>query len=231
MGTANTKTVSKDKKNIMKKDLAYIHILRVVACMMVVFLHSLPSSNEFITNGYDSLFRQGIMILTSPCVPLFFMITGILILPIEQGIKTFYEKRISKVLYPLLLWGVVYSILPYFLGMQTYDVAIKELLLSPLIYPSKLGGILWYLYMLIGLYLIIPFLSSNLYKDTYFQKFYLTIWLLSSIVWLIQMYEPRVLGVNPWEHNMHALSYFWGYLGLCILGLYVNARKIKVGGG
>ena len=50
----------------MKKDIAYIHIIRVVACLMVVFLHSLPSG-DFVTTGVDSLFRQGIVLATSPC--------------------------------------------------------------------------------------------------------------------------------------------------------------------
>lgn len=215
----------------MKKDITYIHIVRVVACIMVVFLHSLPAFNEFTVTGLDSLFRTGIMIVTSPCVPLFFMITGILILPIKTNTNTFYKKRILRVLYPLFIWGGIYALLPYFLGMQTFTMTLKELLLSPLVCPSKIGGILWYLYMLIGIYLILPFFSSKLYTDKNYQKLYLIIWLSSSLVWLIQMFEPRILGINLYEHNVHALSYFWGYLGFCILGLYTNVNKCKIGGG
>lgn len=158
------------------------------------------------------------------------MITGILILPIKDDMFSFYKKRILKVLYPLLLWGIIYAILPYFLDMQTGAITIKELLLSPLVYPSQIGGILWYLYILIGVYLIMPFFSSKLYIDKTYQKLYLIIWLISSVVWLIQMYEPRVLGINPWEHNVHTLSYFWGYLGFCILGLYINVERYNISG-
>ena len=214
----------------MKKDIGYIHIIRVVACIMVGFLHSLPSG-EFVTDGFNSLFKRGIMLMTSPCVPLFFMITGILILPIKTDIKTFYKKRIQKILYPLLIWGIIYATLPFFLGLQNISDTIKEILICPLVWPSQIGGILWYLYMLIGIYLIMPFISSKLYTDRNYQKLYLILWLLSSLVWLIQMYEPRVLGLNPWEHNIHALSYFWGYLGFSILGLYLDVNKSKTGGG
>lgn len=44
----------------MKKDIAYIHIIRVVACIMVVFLHSLPS-NIYSNEAIDFLFKKGVM--------------------------------------------------------------------------------------------------------------------------------------------------------------------------
>ena len=213
----------------MKNDIAYIHVIRVIACIMVVCLHSLPS-HGYMLETVDGLFKTGITIITQPCVPLFFMITGVLLLPIKTDPFVFWKKRITKILFPLLTWGVVYSILPYLLGKQSLFETIKEILLCPILYPSQIGGILWYLYMLIGLYLIMPFVSSELFRNDKLNKVYLIIWCISSLAWLIQMYEPTVLGINVWEHNMNALSYFWGYLGFCILGNYLNVNKFKIGG-
>ena len=198
--------------------------------MMVVFLHCLPPS-DYEVLGLDAIFRLGIVFVTSPCVPIFFMITGILILPTSceiESLNSFYKKRISKVLYPLIFWGIVYSVVPYMLNLQELTDTIKDLILVPFVYPPEIGAVLWYLYILIGIYLIIPFISSKVYNYANYQKIYLIIWLLSSLVFLWQMYEPRVLGINEWEHNVHSLSYFWGYFGFCILGLYINKSIYKM---
>lgn len=129
-----------------------------------------------------------------------------------------------------MTWGVIYSILPYLLGEQSLYLTIKEILLCPIKNPTLIGGILWYLYILIGLYLIMPFIDANLYMNSKLQRIYLLIWGISSFAWLIQMYEPSILGINIWEHNMNALSYFWGYLGFCVLGVFFNVNKIKIEG-
>ena len=214
-----------------RKDIPWIHLLRVIACMMVVCLHTLPPPGEFLCDGLDGKYRYVMSLLTKPCVPLFFMITGYLILPYkEQNFSLFYKKRIPRVLFPLLFWGVVYSVLPFLLGMYDLEEMFWELLLSPIKSPGAIGGILWYLHMLIGIYLIIPFISPAIYDNHKLMRLYLIIWVFSSILVIVSRKFPdltSLLGNNPYEQNFDMTVYFAGYLGYLLLGVSVKLGMIR----
>ena len=140
--------------NRQTKEIPWLHVLRAMACLMVVMLHSLPTGGEFVLTPFNEHFRNVVVLLTKPCVPLFFMMTGFLILPYQyQDFRDFYKKRIPRVLWPLMFWGAIYSILPYILGLCNWQVMLSELVLSPVKAPSLIGGILWYVFILIGIYL------------------------------------------------------------------------------
>ena len=70
----------------MRTEIPYIHTIRCIACIMVVMLHTLPN---FTIYGDDLLYKNLVYIFTKPCVPLFFMLTGILLLPIKDDYITF----------------------------------------------------------------------------------------------------------------------------------------------
>lgn len=213
----------------MKKEIPYLHVVRVVACLMVVCLHSLPSS-LFPVSGFDAYFKIGVIYATRPCVPLFLMLTGILLMPYRgtaADVIPFYKKRIPRILFPLLVWGVVYSVLPYLIGMESlFDVG-KNLLLLPLTPPPAIGGILWYLYVLIGLYLIIPFINPEVFSHRRWMRIFIVLWLAAAVVLFIQSYKKSLLGVIGLM-KFHALWYFSGYMGYMILGKYLHDSKKKL---
>lgn len=207
----------------MKKEIPYIHYIRVIACVMVVALHTLPPISVFgVLQREDTIYSNLIVVLTKPCVPLFFMITGALLLPFDdcQSWKDYYKKRISRILYPLLVWGVVYSIVPFLLGKEDLTQMTIEMIESPLQPPAMVGGILWYLFILIGIYLVIPFINPKIYSDNRVLSLYMVLWMLSSLALLLQQFMPNLLGINPYEHNFNLLIYFSGYLGYLLLGFY-----------
>lgn len=208
----------------IRKDIPWIHLVRVIACIMVVCLHVSTASREYYLTHSDKIFNRLAYLSTKPCVPLFFMVTGFLILPYKNGddIKTFFLKRIPRVWFPLLFWGVVYAILPYLLGMDDFPTMLKELILSPIKMPDKIGGILWYLYILIGIYLFIPFMTERIYQDKHLLLIYLGIWMVTSIVMVAKPHVPGVLGENHYEHNFNMFIYFSGYMGYLLFGFAVR---------
>lgn len=207
-----------------RKEIPWIHIVRVLACFMVVCLHVSTAADAYPLSHLDSAFKHIVYIATKPCVPLFFMVTGFLILPYKNGedLLAFYKKRIPRVLYPLLVWGVVYAVLPYTLGMTEWQMMVKEVLLSPIKQPDYFGGILWYLDILIGIYLFIPFLTDRIYNNRTFLKTYLIVWVVSSIVLIIKAHVPNVFGENHWVHVFDMFLYFSGYLGFLLFGYAVR---------
>lgn len=167
-----------DGNRLMKQEIPWIHLVRVLACIMVVCLHVCSAANSYPKDNFDAAFLNSIYYATKPCVPLFFIVTGYLILPYKSGdnIMSFYKKRISRIFFPLITWGIIYSILPFFLGLNNIHDTIKELVLSPIKAPDQVGGILWYLFILIGIYLVIPFFSERIYDNKTFLRIYLLIW-------------------------------------------------------
>ena len=216
------------KQSNDRQEIPWLHLLRVLACTMVVCLHSLPLSEQYLLTGIDGAFAHLVRIITKPCVPLFFMITGFLILPYNEVEPFFfYKKRIPRVLFPLLIWGVLGAIIFAVYNKQPVNAFCQSLILSPFKNPNV---VLWYLYMLIGIYLIIPFISERVYIDKRMMILYLSIWLASSILYVVKAVFPFVredfiLGQNHWEHDFDMIIYFSGYLGYVLLGCAIKQFK------
>ena len=92
-----------------KNNVGWIDALRVIACLMVVFSHCCdPFVAHFDANR--EMFLTGVFSgsLVRPCVPLFAMMTAVLLLPIKSGttINQFYRKRIGRIVPPLVFWSI-----------------------------------------------------------------------------------------------------------------------------
>lgn len=213
-----------DKKVGIKKDIPYIHYLRLLACIGVLMLHCNNRIN-FVCED-DAEFAALLHTLAQPCVPIFFMITGALILPppIEKisKISIFWRKRILKILFPLLFWGIVYSVLPYFVTQASVKSVIYNLFWISFSFPEEIGGILWYLYVLIGIYLIIPFFNPVIFESKKVQSYYLIFWFFSSMGLIIRLFHPSIWGESKWINSYDMLHYFSGYFGFLILGFLLH---------
>ncbi len=224
-----------------RKEIPWIHVVRVLACLLVVCLHVSTAAADYPLTHIDNAFKHLVYLLTKPCVPLFLMVTGFLILPYQNGddFMSFYRKRIPRVWFPLIVWSVVYAILPFCLGMVGWQAMVKEVLLCPIKQPDFFGGILWYLYILIGIYLFIPFLTERMYESRRHLHVYLLLWVVSALVMVIKAHVPNVFGENHWVHVFDMFLYFSGYLGFLLFGFAVRTYgepmvrlgKIRLGGG
>lgn len=142
---------------VQHNEIPYIHYLRVLACLLVVTLHA---THVEMIDGEGNTFHQWLLAITRPCNSLFFMISGVLLLPYKSlDFLQFYKKRLSRIFIPLLFWGCIYSFLPMYLFDESFKSAFYNTLWLPLTYPEQVGGILWYLYIYIGIIFFIPFIS------------------------------------------------------------------------
>lgn len=134
-----------------------LNVVRVVASMLVVLLH--VAALGFYTfgphwwayNSFDSASRMA--------VPLFFMLTGSLLIPRTMSIADTL-KRTAKIAFILVFWSFLYLLFDH----VKYAIPVEKISLQTIIlYPVK--SHLWYFYSLIGLYLFIPVLSA-LYRNS-----------------------------------------------------------------
>lgn len=96
--------------------IVWLDVMRFVAIFMVVCCHCADPFNvspaarlnpDF--NFWGSIFGS----MLRPSVPLFVMITGLLLLPVKQEMSPFYKKRIPRILFPFLIWSVLYNLFPW----------------------------------------------------------------------------------------------------------------------
>lgn len=134
--------------------------LRAVACVGIIFLHTFFSTTLMYADslsaaqslGYD-IFMNNLMW----AVPCFIMVTGALLLPPEKeiGYKQLFGKYIARILKAIVLFCIVYA-----LAEMAFDPSRRTVsyFLAGIykIFTGKSWSHMWYLYCLIGLYLLLP---------------------------------------------------------------------------
>jgi surface polysaccharide O-acyltransferase-like enzyme len=148
-----------------RKEIIYwADLIRVVAIYLVVIVHvsgqltnvwgKIPESQWIIADIYGGIARV--------CVPLFFMISGYLLLPRSESLRVFYAKRMTKILIPFVVWSLLY--LGWFCG--NHPNTCTPTLTWDLLLVQGTYYHLWFLYSLISIYLILPVLRLMIKPDT-----------------------------------------------------------------
>ena len=127
-----------------KQRRVYLDLINSVAIMWVVLLHvrfitpDNPSSSAWWVENILSGFGVA-------AVPLFFMATGINLLDFtrRESIGTFYRKRFTKILIPMILWAQVYLFVHMWTGSTPFP-GVHEILRT-LVAPSSEAATFWYL--------------------------------------------------------------------------------------
>lgn len=139
----------------MKKN--YISILNVLACIGVVILHTFETGY---TSDANFVFEVLIRAIAYCAVPLFFMITGATLIDYREryDTKTFFKKRLLKVIIPLIIWSIIYFIINFFKGkFSINDLSFK--FVFEYFFLVKTNPIFWFFVVIIGIYLAIPVIS------------------------------------------------------------------------
>ena len=179
-----------------------IDIIRIFAFVFIVFLHTL--NRQF---GVD-VWMGGYAII-SIGVNLFIMISGYLLLDKTEEAIVFFKKRILNIL-PLFL---VFNIIYIYFG----KIPIMPILKGKAISASHF----WYIYMILGLYLLTPWLQKVLKyaeKETLFVVF---LWFLCNIL------NPYLRYFNLAEIPFSNFP-LTGFIGYYILGYLVKKYDNKV---
>ena len=191
-----------------------LDILRIFACLLVVTMHApLPGSES------DGLFLSALSYLTAPGIGLFFMISGALLLPVKTDTRTFLKRRFCKIAIPTLVWSVI------FLGITAWTTkesfSWKALLSLP--FSAQGNPTFWFLYTLMGLYLLAPVLSHWLIAASRRElEFYLLLWGVSLCYPLLRL----VLDINTSTTGI--LYYLTGYGGYFVLGHYLKKYPDRI---
>lgn len=133
----------------------WLDFLRVTACFMVMVVHStepfyLGGDGTLVLSATDAFWVSLFESVSRCCVPLFVIASSYLQFPIHYSTGEFFRRRAVRILVPMALWTIVYALV---WGEPVAN--FKGLLLN----FNYAAGHLWFVYMLVGLYLIMPLLS------------------------------------------------------------------------
>lgn len=184
-----------------------LNLIKLVACIMVIIVHAsainisnISSPAWGISNFLNSLSRI--------CVPLFFMISGSLLIRNDISLFTFFKKRYSRIFPPLIFWSALYYLYPLFYGNEQART-IMSLLSSPI------SVHFWYLYAIIGIYLLIPILCRIYFNSTFQERILLvTVWFIGVSI-LPMLNSTGITTISPSLYGLNSIS---GYIGYIFIG-------------
>ena len=147
------------------------------------------------------------------------MISGKYLLERDEDIISFYKKRFSKIVIPLLFWGILYSVFTYF-GENLRGTHVSVLKIVVLFIKGVPFMHMWYLYMLIGLYAVTPFLNKLIKKLP--NRF---LWVITIIFVIFSIIHAPKNGAPMNEFPFPFPFWFIDFLGYYMLGHLLT--KIK----
>ena len=142
---------------VANKRKIHIEILRIVSIYCVMFNHTQDNGFFYFSKDIDnpiSFFYMFSSVLCKVAVPIFFMITGAVLLNKEENLKELFIKRILK--YVLILLGVS---LIYYFGLRSQSTLTIGNFIET-IYSSEVTTGMWYLYSYLGILIMLPILRK-----------------------------------------------------------------------
>lgn len=207
----------------MKERDKSLDVLRILSMFLVIVIHL---SNyycrriDFISSFsyFSATFFNAIARIS---VPIFFMISGALLIPKIEDLKK-YKSRVIKFVLLLLVWTIIYFIWNKFY-MQVDLHTIKDLVQSIYI-PIK--NHLWFMYAIIGLYIALPFIRKMVMNlDEKEEKLFVILWLVLSGGFYIFSLILRSFGINTTITYLTPIINGTYYLGYFIVGYLIYKRN------
>lgn len=207
--------------------LAYADLLRAVALIAAILLNLAGGALKSVAVGthawgvlniYDGLTRW--------CVPVFAMLSGAFLLdPKKGGRWSLTALRLLRVFVALVVWGAFYAILDHLAaGGRLTWAGIRSALWSAA--RGNTHYHLWFLYVILGLYLVSPILRAFVRGASRadFHYFFLLTFLVASLLpTALKFYPNAVLSRYLERLDIHLVL---GYVGYFVAGYYLKTYTI-----
>ena len=211
------------KAKIEKNDaLPHIDILNIFAIIGVLFLHHNMVMHIYSSSG-TWVTAIAVKAVFFYAVPLFLMITGATLLGYQQryDTKTFFKKRLSKIIIPLifwsvfmLFWGIYYS---HDLKMPSTPIDFFNSFMG-----SRFCSIYYFMFAILGIYITLPILSPLAEKKNRSLLKYaiISFFILNTLV-------PDILSFFKIWPNSSLRLQLAGWAILPLIGYYLNTSHIN----
>lgn len=201
--------------------LLALDFVRASAVLMVIILHSASGVLYQMESVSPSVWAVHNIINSAVrvCVPLFFMISGYLLLepgPSREGnplAEVF--RRLSKILVPLIFWSLAYQIYITYMAGGNFDFQLIIKFLK-VVFQGALVYHLGFIYEIMVIYLLVPVLRPLVKEGDAPAFYFCCIWLcLSSLQFIAFTFGAN----NPFGEHINL-----GSLGFLVAGYIVRRR-------
>ncbi len=211
----------------MKKErIEWLDTLRAMAIIAVILVHTstpvvkmiygVNMSYWWIGNVYDSMVRF--------CVPAFLMLTGATLLGRDYQVLDFYKKRLMRIAVPFAFWFVAYLIFNWAVlrpHLQPHGLENIMQWAFRLIIDKGVSTHFWYIYMILVLYAVMPFINVLIKRlNENGLLLLLSFWFLINILYAVGLFETD----NFWIGKTTSYTRFVGYM---ILGFYLAKKDFQ----
>lgn len=207
----------------------YLDFIRVIAILLVIFIHvSAIDTVQNIGTGQWQITKI-LNYFAHISVPVFFMISGSLLLNSKKTTSLSYtwKQRIPRVVIPFVMWSVIS---PIVVGVYAHSLSLHNVINSvKTILYQPTSPTLWFMYPLIGIYILSPVIKTFVQNATTEMLVYVTgVWLvtcslLPSIAVMLPKSLEHVLDLSP-VANFLLIGGFTGYF---ILGYLLTKLRVE----
>ncbi|MDR0492297.1 MAG: acyltransferase family protein [Nitrososphaerota archaeon] len=215
-----------EQRNQLKLNDVHVDLIRTIAIIAVVMVHAAgrwtitsQELSRLTPLGMASWSAVDIyQCLAVLGVPLFLMLTGLLLLQPEkdESLGVFFKKRFARIGLPFIFWTGIYLVWVFLVQNIpfTADAVVQSLLNGA--YTQ-----FWYIYVIIGLYLLTPLLRVIMgYANQVLIKYFLVLWFIGASL------LPFIGTLFPYQLNSNVFV-ISGYVGYFVLGLYLCSVQIR----
>lgn len=207
-----------------RRRVIYFDILRIVAIFFVVFVHLAAQHWADVDVSSRAWFAFNLYCTTGKwSVPIFVMISGALFLGRDVSISSILKKNVARIATVFLFWSGCYALIDLVFRHAPLSVVLSQLITG--------HYHLWFLYMIVGLYLLIPLLRPIVQNETLMRYFLLLAFLFTFLLPQLALFTSFVSHeASTVIRTVIMYSYCFFPLGFTIYfvgGYYLSRRNFS----
>lgn len=216
-----------ERERTKSRNIIYLEVLRIIALFMVMWNHSYEVGFTLFLANRNSRFYLAYIACSVLCkigAPLFFMISGCLLLGKEESFRDLFFRRILKTIAIIVLYNLGY--------LLYYSRPLKEL--GIFVFSQEISEAGWFLYAYLVFLILLPILRKLVKLLS--GKEYIAIWIVGVVCVTLLPILEFFFG---WEHNeafnlpeLFAWNIFYPLMGYyCgkVLNVNTGRRRWAVG--
>jgi len=211
------------------KRLYHYDLVRIIAIFSVIVVHTsgsfyralspVTSFNWQVSNIYSTSGKFSICI--------FMMVSGMLFLNPKKSITIYdlFRKNILRIVTSFIFWAIAYALFGLYIKILMKGFSTG--LLHEFFIDVVRGNYhMWFCYMIIGIYLIVPFIRL-ISSDENLMKYFLILSIIFvSTIPVLQLFPDVVSEPISIVVTQLRLNFVLGWVGIFILGYYLSYCNI-----
>lgn len=143
----------------MRQRRIYMDLLRIIAILCVIYNHTGERGYYLYALSGSGVTRNFYIVmatLIAAAVPIFFMVSGALLLPKEESLKDLMRNRVCRIVMVIVL----FSVLQYIILLAKHQAELTVSYFVRSLFSTGMITPYWFLYAYLAYLLILPFLRK-----------------------------------------------------------------------